>query len=161
MGRKRLDLVGQQFGKWTVLEFAGHRGFNGTWRCRCECGTIKVIRREVLIDTVKGSCDRCAKLAKPAFQKVAQWRAQGIPQVEMARRLGTKKQRIGIMLDLIEGRQQKRRSKTHCPQGHSYTTLNTAYDRHGWRHCRTCAMANGKARRRAQKAKRKHREPHR
>jgi hypothetical protein len=153
MGRKLLNLVGQRFGKWTVLEFAGHRGFNGMWRCRCDCGTIKVIRREVLLGAVKGSCDRCAKLAKESFQQVARWRAQGIPQVEMARRLGTKKQRIGIMLDLIERRNPKRRSKTSCPHGHRYTKQNTAYDRKGWRHCQTCATAKAKARRHARKRK--------
>jgi transcriptional regulator len=54
----------------------------------------------VLLMGNKGFCDRCAKFAKPAFQKVAQCRAQGVPQVEMARRLGTKRRRIGIIVDL-------------------------------------------------------------
>jgi hypothetical protein len=40
------------------------------WRRCCDCGKIKVIRREVLVAGVKGSCDRCAKLAKPAYRKV-------------------------------------------------------------------------------------------
>jgi hypothetical protein len=100
MGRKRRDLVGQRFGKWTVLAFAGNRVLHGTWRCRCDCRTVKVIRQEVLLMRNKGFCDRCAKLAKPAFQKVAQCRAQGVPQVEMARRLGKKRRRIGIIVDL-------------------------------------------------------------
>ena len=38
---KLIDLTGQKFGRWTVLE----RAFNGKrevyWLCQCDCGTIK------------------------------------------------------------------------------------------------------------------------
>jgi hypothetical protein len=146
MGRPPLNLVSQRFGKWTVLELAGQRGSARFWRCRCDCGTVKVIRREILLHGTRGACDRCANLAKPSYQKVARWRAQNVPQVEMARRLGTSRQRVGKMLDVIEGRQPMRRSKTHCPHGHRYTKQNTRYARHGWRYCRMCATARWQAR---------------
>lgn len=33
------------------------------------------------------------------------------------------------------------RDRTHCSQGHEYTTGNTRLDRYGHRHCRTCSNA--------------------
>ena len=42
-----IDLEGLQFGRWTVLEYAGHeRGV--MWRCECTCGTVKNIRSDHL-----------------------------------------------------------------------------------------------------------------
>ena len=39
---KPLDLLGQHFGRLTVIRFAGHRSFSGPcyrfWECLCECG---------------------------------------------------------------------------------------------------------------------------
>lgn len=42
MGR-RVDLTGQQFGRLTVLEFAGLIGKNGYWYCECECGSWSLV----------------------------------------------------------------------------------------------------------------------
>ena len=84
-----------------VEVFAGRRGADSVC-CRCDCGTIKVIPRQCLAVAFKGSCDRCAKSAKTAYLKVARWRSQGVPQVEMARRLGTKEQWVSRKLDPIE-----------------------------------------------------------
>lgn len=49
MKGKFTDLVGQRFGKLTVLEWHGtdnHR--NATWRCRCDCGRETVVRTNAL-----------------------------------------------------------------------------------------------------------------
>ena len=35
MGRPLTNLIGQKFGRWTVLSYQG----NKHWLCRCECGT--------------------------------------------------------------------------------------------------------------------------
>lgn len=41
MGAK-LDLRGQKFGRWTVLEEAGRTEHGGVlWKCQCECGTVR------------------------------------------------------------------------------------------------------------------------
>lgn len=42
MGRK-IDLTGQQFGKWKVLKQSSLRNAGGCikWTCQCECGTIR------------------------------------------------------------------------------------------------------------------------
>jgi hypothetical protein len=47
-GRNRLELKGQRFGRWLVLEFAGVRRRNNGycrtfWKCRCDCGTLRTI----------------------------------------------------------------------------------------------------------------------
>lgn len=45
MGRKKLDLTGQNFGRLTVLRDSGERG-NGMviWECECECGNLTKVR---------------------------------------------------------------------------------------------------------------------
>ena len=35
-----------------------------------------------------------------------------------------------------------RARRTHCPQGHEYTTRNSYFDPNGWRSCRTCRNAS-------------------
>ena len=35
---KFIDLTGQVFGEWTVLSYAGVKGKNSYWLCRCSCG---------------------------------------------------------------------------------------------------------------------------
>ena len=42
---KFIDLSGQIFGKWTVLEKTNNRDASGgvLWKCQCECGTIKEV----------------------------------------------------------------------------------------------------------------------
>lgn len=40
-GRKRYDLVGERFGRWTVLECTGRAYPQTIWKCQCDCGTIK------------------------------------------------------------------------------------------------------------------------
>ena len=40
-GRKFNNLTDEKFGRWTVQALTGKRGFQTTWRCVCECGTVK------------------------------------------------------------------------------------------------------------------------
>lgn len=51
-------------------------------------------------------------------------------------------------LDAVRHGTQNSSAKTHCPQGHEYTTRNTRYVRSGrWRTCRACiSIANAKHR---------------
>lgn len=45
MANRIYDLTGKKFGRWTVLERAGNDAQKAaTWRCRCECGSEKVVR---------------------------------------------------------------------------------------------------------------------
>jgi hypothetical protein len=43
------DEVGQKYGKWTVLEYAGmDQKQNHMWLCKCDCGTIRKVRGTAL-----------------------------------------------------------------------------------------------------------------
>ena len=58
-GRSRkIDLTGEIFGKWTVLQDSGEREENGNilWKCICECGTIKNVDGQSLKKRVSQSC---------------------------------------------------------------------------------------------------------
>lgn len=37
-GKQRIDLIGQRFGRLTVVEYVGMRGNNSFWHCVCDCG---------------------------------------------------------------------------------------------------------------------------
>lgn len=43
---RRLDLTGQRFGRWRVLELAESPGWyaDAAWLCRCDCGTARIVR---------------------------------------------------------------------------------------------------------------------
>jgi hypothetical protein len=100
----RENMVGMRFGKWTVQAFVGRRGNGSIWRCRCDCGATKVIRRWELLHSIKRACNRCALLESPAYRRVAAWRAADMPQVEMARRLGVLDERTTRAVERSHGK---------------------------------------------------------
>lgn len=56
------DLTGKRFGKLTVLEFAGTvKDYQKTWKCKCDCGNIKIIRQQHLVSGHTTTCG-CGKL---------------------------------------------------------------------------------------------------
>jgi len=63
MSRPFDSLVGRRFGKLIVIEFAGFvlwdRARTSAWRCRCDCGGERVIRRAPLIAGVTRTCGEC------------------------------------------------------------------------------------------------------
>lgn len=50
------DLTGQTFGRWTVIERANHPGNATRWRCRCDCGTVKTVLSDSLVNGRSKSC---------------------------------------------------------------------------------------------------------
>lgn len=56
--RPRADLVGQRFGKWRVVSYAGYdfAAKNSTWNCACECGRSMVVRVDGLRRGTSKSC---------------------------------------------------------------------------------------------------------
>ena len=40
---KLIDLIGQKFGRLTVIERAKNKGKKTCWKCRCDCGNFCVI----------------------------------------------------------------------------------------------------------------------
>ena len=55
-----MDLTGQRYGRLTVLKRAENRGHATCWFCRCDCGTVKVIRAADLRSGKTVSC-QCTK----------------------------------------------------------------------------------------------------
>lgn len=57
MSKNLTDLTGSCFGRWTVLEYAG-RSKRGEvqYKCRCDCGTERVLRRTSLTSGNSKSC---------------------------------------------------------------------------------------------------------
>jgi hypothetical protein len=54
---KRTDITGQRFGRWTVIGFDHCRnGYRPFWKCRCDCGVIKIVRGEHLKTGHSQSC---------------------------------------------------------------------------------------------------------
>jgi hypothetical protein len=61
-GPPRKDLVGQRFGRWTVVAPAGntaHRNYK--WLCRCDCGNTAEVSANHLGSERSTSCRPCAK----------------------------------------------------------------------------------------------------
>lgn len=53
---RRNKLVGQKFGKLTVIKYTGRDKHGVKWLCRCDCGNFKEIRESYLISGHTKSC---------------------------------------------------------------------------------------------------------
>lgn len=61
-----IDIAGERFGRLTVIEIAHRRGLNsgGTvvyWKCRCDCGEMKIVKSQSLRTGVTKSCGCLAR----------------------------------------------------------------------------------------------------
>ena len=61
-----IDLTGQIFGKWTVLEKAKKRSSNGGiyWHCKCECGEERDVLSQSLREGRSLSCGKHSNISK-------------------------------------------------------------------------------------------------
>jgi hypothetical protein len=57
-------LLSKKFGKWTVLNYAYRKASHNYWRCKCECGSIKNIREDSLLNKGTQSCGCVVKLQR-------------------------------------------------------------------------------------------------
>lgn len=81
MGHYRLtarnDMTGEKHGKWTVLEYAGRNPNNDKeklWRCRCECGTEKVVFQNGLRSGSSFSCGCSRRVTHdPTGKRFGRW----------------------------------------------------------------------------------------
>lgn len=57
---KQRDLIGEQFGRWTVLSKAPDKVMSGRnwkmWTCKCLCGTVRDVTEQSLVRGVSVSC---------------------------------------------------------------------------------------------------------
>jgi hypothetical protein len=58
MSKKMIDIVGQKFNKWLVVEFHCYVPMTGVtfWLCQCECGTVRSVRQGALKIGSSKSC---------------------------------------------------------------------------------------------------------
>lgn len=50
------DLTGKRFGRWSVLAVAETNSKKTYWKCKCDCGTVKDVRADQLINGHSVSC---------------------------------------------------------------------------------------------------------
>lgn len=50
------SIVGEQFGKLQVISFAGKNNYRNWWNCKCDCGNVKTVREDRLINGLTSSC---------------------------------------------------------------------------------------------------------
>jgi len=76
------DLVGQEFGRLTVIRRTGTKGGCAEWECRCRCGATKVILRRDLTSGNTKSCgcyrrekskERCTTHGMRYFPEYSIW----------------------------------------------------------------------------------------
>lgn len=62
--KRRHNLLNQKFGLLTVIQDAGNDSYgNSIWKCRCDCGNIKIIKGKNLVSGNTISCG-CNKMSK-------------------------------------------------------------------------------------------------
>lgn len=91
-GRGRADLTGRRYGRWLVLGPADGDGNRRTaWRCRCACGTERVVPHERLQHRRTHSCG-CRRRGRPRSEDPVRIRRDGA--ITAARRRGESLQAI-------------------------------------------------------------------
>jgi hypothetical protein len=57
------DLTGKKFGHWLVLKDSGERSIHraSLWICQCDCGTIRKVRRNILLNSKKPRSCGCIR----------------------------------------------------------------------------------------------------
>jgi hypothetical protein len=73
-GTNITDISGRKFGRWMVLDFDHKVAKNKYWRCRCDCGTLKVVGHSGLVSGASTSCgcyhrERSAQCATHGMSK--------------------------------------------------------------------------------------------
>ena len=60
------DLTNGRFGKWVVIEPSDriNQKRQKYWICRCECGTVAIVRGDALRSGVSTACTLCSNLGR-------------------------------------------------------------------------------------------------
>lgn len=79
--RKEIDLTGERFGRWTVLEAAediitGDGQKRHAWSCECSCGTTKPVLETSLWSGKSRSCGCLRREVLPEARRLARLRRQ-------------------------------------------------------------------------------------
>ena len=69
MGRKRIDLTGERFGKLMVISFNSMRGTRSYWNCVCDCGNENIVSSDHLKNGDIVSCGCVKRSTLPPSNK--------------------------------------------------------------------------------------------
>jgi predicted SprT family Zn-dependent metalloprotease len=102
---KLIDLTGQKFGKWLVIEMAPSKGgkHSSFWKCVCECGYKSSVDSNSLRRGESRSCQGCAVRARfadkrrsaPLTERLEKWERRRA-QISKARKAWKERKRLGI-----------------------------------------------------------------
>ena len=59
------DLTDRRFGRWVVRRRAAQIKGHGGWLCECDCGTLRAVRTDSLLDGKSRNCE----CARPWYRK--------------------------------------------------------------------------------------------
>lgn len=75
-GRRFIDRTGQKFGRLKVISFAGKKtGGQSLWNVRCDCGNVKVVSANGMVE---GHTRSCGCLAMETIAKIGKL-SKGVP----------------------------------------------------------------------------------
>ena len=80
--------TGRRFGRWVVRGRATRIGRHTRWLCECDCGTLRAVRTEHLLDGKSRSC-RCVRYrnAPPPSELSPSTSRAGVDRAWLARRI--------------------------------------------------------------------------
>lgn len=69
MPHKFIDIAGQRFGSWTVIERTEKKNNQNKrlWKCVCDCGAVKFLPSSILRSGGSKSCNHCKRNLAPLF----------------------------------------------------------------------------------------------
>jgi hypothetical protein len=151
------DLEGHSFGMLTVISWKPQRKPDlGGWLCRCKCGNDRIVRSALLLKGKVVSCGaRGCKGGKPPrteckrghllYKENIYLMPNGTRACKICRGLASQR--------ATRRRHKRRRSATHCLNGHDKTDEKNIYiSPGGQRHCRACRSDNARKSRSKAKA---------
>lgn len=71
----RVTTPGMKYGKWTVLSQAKYAGSSPQYKCRCECGTVRVVTQGNLASGKSTQCRECCDR-----QRATKWELNVCPR---------------------------------------------------------------------------------
>jgi hypothetical protein len=77
-----VDLVGQRFGRLTVVDFAGRRRRNARWKCICDCGTEVIVEGHNIKRGNTASCGCFRRASTASLTRTHGHSAANTPEYE-------------------------------------------------------------------------------
>lgn len=121
------DIIGQKFGRWTVLEYGYVKNKTHQYKCKCDCGTERYVGRPQLLN---GKSKSCGCLTKEAISK---------RPINNKYQVGQRYGRLTIIESAGEDKYQSKLWKCRCDCGNE---IITASNRLGSGTTRSCGCLN-------------------